>query len=311
MNTGNRLRLSLGPVLYHWSRQTLLKFYADMASTPVDIFYLGETVCAKRRFMNPGDWLALGRELRESGKEVILSSLALIEAGSEIGSIRKLCENDEFVVEANDMAAVHLLEKAGARFVGGASLNVYNHRTLKLLAASGMFRWVMPVELSQQAFMDLNDQKPPSMQSEVFAFGRLPLAWSARCFTARARKLPKDNCQLCCRDDPDGLLLTTRDDREFLVLNGIQTQSAQTFNLISQQPVVNIDIARISPQSSHMQDIVGVFEQWRRGTIDTTRAVTELNCVMPCGPCDGYWHGRAGMEYTGANSGSGAQPDTL
>jgi len=306
VNNRHPTRLSLGPVLYHWPRQTLLTFYAEMAQTPLDIIYLGETVCAKRRSLKPADWLALGRELREAGKEIILSSLALIEAGSEIGLMRKLCENGEFLVEANDMAAVQMLEQAAVRFVGGASLNVYNHRTLKLLAASGMFRWVMPVELSQQAFIDINNRKPPQMQSEVFAFGRLPLAWSARCFTARARNLPKDDCQLCCQDDPDGLLLSTREDKEFLILNGIQTQSAQTFNLLSGEPAVDIDIMRISPQSNHMQEIVEVFEQWRRGTIDTTRAATDLACAMPCGPCDGYWHGQAGMEYTLADTGSAA-----
>ncbi len=298
MNTGHTVRLSLGPVLYHWPRQTLLSFYAQMACMPLDIIYLGETVCAKRRSMKPADWLALGRELREAGKEVILSSLALIEAGSEIGQIRKLCENGEFLVEANDMAAVQMLEQAGARFVGGASLNVYNHRTLSLLAASGLFRWVMPVELSQQAFIDINSGKPPEVQSEVFAFGRLPLAWSARCFTARARKLPKDSCLLCCGEDPDGLLLSTRDDQEFLVLNGIQTQSAQTFNLLGREPAVDIDILRISPQSTHMQDIVDTYDQWRRGVIDAARAGADLVRTMPCGPCDGYWLGQAGMHST-------------
>jgi len=296
MSTTHTVKLSLGPVLYHWPRQTLLDFYADMAHTPLDIIYLGETVCAKRRFMKPADWLALGRELREAGKEIVLSSLALLEAGSEIGVMRKLCENGEFSVEANDMAAVQMLEQANVDFVGGATLNVYNHRTLKLLNASGMFRWVMPVELSQQAFIDVCERKPPQVQSEVFAFGRLPLAWSARCFTARARKLPKDNCQLCCAEDPDGLLLSTREDQEFLVLNGIQTQSAQTFNILTRDPGVDMDIVRISPQSNHMRDIIDIFDQWRGGAIDTTRASADLAHTMPCGPCDGYWHGQAGME---------------
>ena len=298
MNTPTRARLSLGPVLYHWPREMLLKFYADIAKTPVDIIYLGETVCAKRRSMKLSDWLALGRELHQAGKEIILSSLALIEAGSEIGALRRLCENGEFSVEANDLAAVQILEQSKLGFVGGASLNVYNHHTLKLLTVSGMFRWVMPVELSQPAFVDICKLKPPEVQSEVFAFGRLPLAWSARCFTARARKLPKDNCQMCCGEDPDGLLLSTRDDQEFLVLNGIQTQSAQTFNLLTHDPGADIDILRISPQSTRMLEIIAVFDEWRQGTLDTARTGTALARSMPCGPCNGYWLGQAGMNNT-------------
>ncbi len=298
MNSGQQVKLSLGPVLYQWPRQTLLRFYEDMAQAPLDIIYLGETVCAKRRSLKAADWLAVGRELRDAGKEVVFSTLALIEAGSEIGAMRRLCENGEFSVEANDMAAVHLLEQTSARFVGGPSLNIYNHHSLKLLASIGLYRWVMPVELSQQAFIDICAEKPQQVQSEVFAFGRLPLAWSARCFTARARNLPKDNCQVCCEQDPDGLLLSTREDQEFLALNGIQTQSAQTFNLLARDPGVDIDILRISPQSSHMRDIIGVFDEWRQGSLDIPQAAAKLSGVMPCGPCDGYWQGLEGMKNT-------------
>ncbi len=45
--------------------------------------------------------------------------------------------------------------------------------------------------------------------TEVFAFGRMPLAFSARCFTARHHRLKKDECDFRCRDDADGLLLAT------------------------------------------------------------------------------------------------------
>jgi len=288
-------KLSLGPVLYYWPRQTLLDFYADLADTPVDIIYLGETVCAKRRSLKPADWLALGRELQAAGKEVVLSSLALIEAGSEIGILRRLCENGEFAVEANDMAAVQMLEQHATGFVAGASLNIYNHHTLQLLAAGGMFRWVMPVELSQQAFQDICAEKPARVQSEVFAFGRLPLAWSARCFTARARQLPKDNCRQCCLEDPAGLMLSTRDGQDFLVLNGIQTQSARTFNLLNREPGAAIDILRISAQRTHMQTIIRHFDAWRRGSMDACTVAAELTGTMPGGTCDGYWRGQAGM----------------
>jgi len=54
-----RPKLSLGPVLYYWPRETLLEFYARIAASPVDIVYLGETVCSKRRVLNYSEWLEL------------------------------------------------------------------------------------------------------------------------------------------------------------------------------------------------------------------------------------------------------------
>ena len=77
-------RLALGPVQYYWSRDDLLAFYDSVAESPVDIVYLGETVCAKRRSLRLDDWLALGERLAAAGKEVVMSSLALIEAESEL-----------------------------------------------------------------------------------------------------------------------------------------------------------------------------------------------------------------------------------
>ena len=44
-----------------------------------------------------------------------------------------------------------LLAEAGARFVTGPSVNIYNQQTLKLLAGKGLCRWVLPVELGLEA----------------------------------------------------------------------------------------------------------------------------------------------------------------
>ena len=59
------MKLSLGPVLFYWDRQQTLDFYANMASQPLDVIYLGETVCSKRRAFSLDQWLGLGRELQE------------------------------------------------------------------------------------------------------------------------------------------------------------------------------------------------------------------------------------------------------
>jgi collagenase-like PrtC family protease len=43
------------------------------------------------------------------------------------------------------------------------------------------------------------------METEVFAYGRLPLAFSARCFTARHFNLQKDTCEFRCLEFADGM----------------------------------------------------------------------------------------------------------
>ncbi|HOZ06082.1 MAG TPA: U32 family peptidase, partial [Arenimonas sp.] len=78
------MKLSLGPLQYFWSRERTLAFYQEAAQWPVDIIYLGETVCSKRRELTTRDWIALAEELAAHGKQVVLSSLALIEAESEL-----------------------------------------------------------------------------------------------------------------------------------------------------------------------------------------------------------------------------------
>ncbi len=293
----NSVKLSLGPVLYHWSREDLLNFYRDMADTSLDIIYLGETVCSKRRPLNLDDWLGVGDELTQAGKQVVLSSLVLIEAASELNALQRLCSNDRFMVEANDMSAVHLLEKAGKQFVGGPALNLYNPYSIEVLAKAGMQRWVLPVELSGQALQDICRLLPDGIETEVFAYGRLPLAYSARCFTARAHNLAKDDCGLCCINDPDGLLMKTREEQDFLVLNGIQTQSALSFSLPAAEKSVpsDIDVLRISPQSNNTASIIKIFDRWRHADEAIEKLADELENFMPTGVCNGYWLGDAGM----------------
>ncbi|MCP4391428.1 MAG: U32 family peptidase, partial [Gammaproteobacteria bacterium] len=77
-------KLALGPILYYWSKQQVEDFYRDVADSAVDIVYLGEAVCSKRRIMRNKDWLRIGEQLQARGKTVVLSTLTLLEAASEL-----------------------------------------------------------------------------------------------------------------------------------------------------------------------------------------------------------------------------------
>ena len=292
-------KLSLGPIAYFWSADSVRAFYEEVARWPVDVVYLGETVCAKRRTLAPRDWLALAERLTEAGKEVVLSTLALIEAESELAALERICGNGAFAVEANDMAAVRLL--AGrARFVAGPHLNTYNGETLAMLAEAGAKRWVLPVELSRETLRDLQIARPMGLETEVLVHGRLPLAFSARCFTARAHNLPKDQCDFRCGDYPDGLALRTQEDEPLFTVNGTQIQSAAPCNLLAaldELDALGVDVFRIEPRAAGTDKIVDAFRQVMEKAREPTAVLDSLSASEPEEWCNGYWYGEPGMVW--------------
>nr|WP_319564489.1 U32 family peptidase [uncultured Rhodoferax sp.] len=292
------MKLALGPILYYWPHDDVLAFYEAVAASPVDIVYLGEAVCSRRHEVRLNDWLDIAQVLREAGKEVLLSTQVLIESGADVTTLHKVTANGTFMVEANDMGAVHCLE-GKVPFVAGPHLNIYNLPTLQWLAPLGLHRWVMPLEMSRADLAVMQHGRPAGLQTEVFAYGRMPLAFSARCFTARHCNLPKDDCQFKCLEHPDGLLMRTQENEEFLVLNGIQTQSARVQNLLPELTTMlsmGVDVARISPQAEHTVRILELFDGVIQGRLDATTANAELLTLMPEKPCNGYWYGKPGLE---------------
>ncbi|MBS0369309.1 MAG: U32 family peptidase [Proteobacteria bacterium] len=296
------MKLALGPLLYYWPRQATLAFYADMADAPVDIVYLGETVCSRRHELRLSDWLEVADILAAAGKEVVLSSQVLVESESDLKTLRRIVTNGHFRVEANDMGAVRLLtggDAPVADWIAGPTLNIFNPATLGMFAELGASRWVAPPEMSRQQIAELRGGLGQPMEVEVFAHGRLPLAFSARCFTARHYNLQKDTCEFRCLQFADGIPLKTREGEPFLTLNGIQTQSAHVHTLLGDLPAVQadgLDILRISPQGEHTAEVIDLFRQALAGQLQPAEALRNARPLLPEAPCNGFWHGRPGVE---------------
>ena len=292
-----RMKLAVGPILYLWDRGMALDFYATLCDAAVDVVYLGEVVCSKRRVLQREDWPMVAQALTDAGKEVVFSTLALIEAESEIATMARIVEAARGHVEANDMAAVQYC--AGRPFVASPHLNIYNEATLALIAARGARRWVAPVEMPLATLATLAASRPAGLEIEVFAYGRLPLAFSARCFTARSLNRPKDDCGFTCGDYPDGITLFSREDQPFLALNGIQTQSAAVQNLLPHVEALRaagVDSLRLSPHSRDFPAVIRAF----RAAVDATGGAARFPAPsLPGGYCDGYLRGEAGIDHAG------------
>lgn len=288
------MKYSLGPVLYYWSKETLEDFYQQAANSHADVVYLGEAVCSKRRATKVGDWLAMAKALADSGKQVVISTLALVQASSELNELKRYVDNGEFLLEASDLGVVNLCAERKLPFVAGHALNCYNAVTLRLLLKQGMVRWCMPVELSRDWLVNLLDQCDTlgirhQFEVEVLSYGHLPLAYSARCFTARSENRPKDECETCCINYPTGRSMRSQEDQQVFVLNGIQTMSGYVYNLGNELTSMQglVDIVRLSPMGSETFTMLEAFKANETGGAPLPLASDS--------DCNGYWRRLPGL----------------
>jgi collagenase-like PrtC family protease len=288
------MQYALGPVLWYWPTDTLEDFYQQAARSSADIIYLGEAVCSKRRATPYARWMALARDVASSGKQVVLSTLALLQSPSELKELQRYVENGEFLIEANDIGTVNMAAERHLPFVAGPTLNVYNADTLQLLVKEGMTRWCMPVEMSRDWLLQLLAQCEArgirqQFEVEVMGYGHLPLALSARCFTARSENRAKDDCETCCINYPTGRRVNSQEGQQVFVLNGIQTMSGYCYNLGNDLAGMRgqVDCVRLSPQDTSTLAEIDRFRANENGQ-------APLMVAKGC-DCNGYWRKLAGM----------------
>jgi len=302
MNRGDhkeRLKLAVGPLLFGWPQAKIRDTWLALAGSEADILYLGEVVCSKRCTYDAA-WLAdLARELRQSGKEVVLSTLAMPTMEHELQFIRDIvavAKEMGIRIEANDMAAVNIASEAKLAFVAGPHLNVYSHGTLQQLRRLGAGRVVLPPEIPAANISAIIDSA--AVEVEYFAHGRLPLTFSARCYTARARGLSKQECGRICFQTPDGLEMRTMEGGDFATINGIQIMSHRPFTAINHLPALakqGVHILRLSPQAGNIMETIAHFRSVADGMCSPEDALREMSDGVPGSMfCNGYYFGRQG-----------------
>ena len=291
-------QLSLGPVFFNWDPETWRDFYFRIADeAPIDTVYIGEIVCSKRSpfllpYIEP-----VAHRLRQAGKCPVISTLALIGSEHEAASMRELVAQSDLCVEINDVGLIPAV--SGWEHHLGPFINIYNEATLAYLAARGARLACLPPELPAASLMSLAADAPIAL--EVFAFGRLPLAISARCFHARAQHLHKDGCRFVCGRDPNGLAITTLWKEPFLAINGTQTLSYTCCNLIGDLERLSgagIRHFRLSPLAIDMVAVARVFRDALEARLDPSEAVTRISALVGDFVfSNGFFRGKEGRSF--------------
>jgi O2-independent ubiquinone biosynthesis protein UbiV len=290
-------KLTLGPLLFHWTPEKRRDFYFRIADeAAVDCVYLGEVVCSKREpFFVPHSQEVVHR-LIAAGKQVVRSTLALMTLDREVAEARALAESGA-LVEANDVACLQAI--AERPHVIGPYINVFNEGTQDVVIRDGATRIVLPVEATATTVRTLAGRS--TVETELLVFGRQPLSVAMRCYHARSHELTKDSCQFVCGQDPDGLAADTIDGTSLLTINGTQTLSNGYLVLLQDLATLRrmgVTHFRLSPQGVDMVAVARTYRAVLDGTVSVNEAADDLRGLTGEVPWqNGFLHGREGLAW--------------
>lgn len=289
------MSLTLGPVLFNWTPEKWRDFYFRIADeAPVDHVVLGEIVCSKRAPFFTKYMPDIIERLEAANKKVVLGAPILIMHPRERQTVADLNQMG-YTVEANDITSLHTL--AGATFSAGPFLNIYNEAARAFFEDKGATRISLNGELSLASIKEI--ARGASVPIEVFAFGRMPLAISARCYHARSYGLAKDSCQYVCANDTDGMEVDTIDGQPFLAVNGVQTMSHTihaAIGDITELASASVSALRLSPQDCDMVEVAQLYRDVCDDTLDAQTASEKLSCLIDDLPMsNGFLHGAEGF----------------
>ncbi|MDH4227236.1 MAG: U32 family peptidase [Deltaproteobacteria bacterium] len=289
------MQLTLGPILYEWKKDDVMRFYDAAASLDVDTVCIGEVVCAKRRALTLKDAASIGETLRKAGKKVVISTLAVVSNEADLGLVREALSLP-FAIEANDMSVFGISETMGLKkeIFAGPHLETYNKEAIEFLKTLGVGRVSFPVELSVEAIKCAVEGT--GVEAEVFGFGRPPLAFSWRCYTCRAHGITKDECKNDCAKYPEGIELKTLGKDDVFTVNGTSVLGSRPVSLAKDAAGLgSITSLRLSPEKADMKKVVDVFRRCLLGE-DAAGALDEL---YPHGFLNGYAFSAAGRDFIG------------
>ena len=297
----NAAEVTLGPVLFNWQPERWRDFYFRIADeAPVSTVTLGEVVCSKRAPLFDKHFDAAVARLEAAGKTVVLSTLAEVFLPADRKLVEKITSAVGHTIEVNDASALYHL--SGRPHHIGPFMNVYNERTVAVLARGGARNFCLPVEMPAGAIGALaNGTRGLEVTFEVTVFGRMPLALSARCYHARIHGRTRNTCRYVCENDPDGMELKTLEGQPFLAVNGIQTLSYECLNLtgeLAELAGMGVSRFRLSPQACDMVAVASTFRALLDHHISAGEATAMLDEIaLPMPFANGFYHRLPGHRW--------------
>lgn len=298
-NSEKNPKLVLGPCFFNWSTAEWKSFYLRMAHTSVEEVYLGEVVCHRRDHFFRDALEEVTEALEKAGKKVIFSTISLVLGQPELLRAQEIIkDHPNHLIEVNDISVLSALR--GRPFVVGPTINNYNENTTQLLESLGAQRFCLPYELDQHTIGHL--AASTNKEIEVFAFGRTPLAISARCYHARLHKKPKIDCEYVCNLDYNAKDVTTLSNEEFLAVNGTQTMSTTYCNLIlelAKLSSLGASVFRLSPHFLDMEEVIATFRAVLDAKIEAAAGFSRLLRILPSGAkfSNGFFYGGSGKDF--------------
>ena len=297
-NNTTASRLTLGPLFFHWPASIRRDFYFRIADEAVvDCVYLGEVVCSKREPFFEEFLPVVVDRLRAAGKEVVLSTLALITSKREMDAVKANIESG-LLIEANDVACLQALQ--GSPHVIGPFINVFNEGARDFFIRNNAKRIVLPVEIPGTS-IGIVAGKGNAVETEVMVFGRQPLSVAMRCYHARSHGLNKDSCQFVCSLDADGLPADTLDGQPILTVNGTQTMShgyVVLLDELAQLRKMGVSLFRLSPQNIDMVQVARLYRDVLDDKCAPDEGVAKLKALTSSVPfVNGFMHAREGLAW--------------
>ncbi|WP_345316489.1 U32 family peptidase [Ferrimonas gelatinilytica] len=248
------MRLSLAPNWWPMDRQAQQSWLAQAQASPAERIVLGETVCRLRDRMAPRTLLEHAQALKAAGKEVVLASLNMVASEADLALVRGVCRQNEFPLEAHDMAGVALAHQHGLPFIAGAGLNIYNLDGIRWLLSLGMVGYQPPMEMAADTLATLMAQCQAAQlrdrfSLEILGYGRPVLAVSARCSSARVAGRNRQRCNKVCQQQ-GALPVETLEQQPLLTLNGVQVHGHRPQDLLGELALLRalgVEWLRVDP----------------------------------------------------------------
>ncbi|MBS9778467.1 MAG: U32 family peptidase [Gammaproteobacteria bacterium] len=240
---------SLAPILYKVPDDDIVAFYNE--TKKIDALHslsIGETVCTKRSRAKHKLLFNIAENMANAGKEVYISTPALIMDKNDIDYTTKIIKESEFPIEANDLTSISLCLEYGKAFSVGALVNTYNENTLQYFFNKGALKVSLPFEIPVESAVKIATSK--NHKVEFTAYGKVPLSMSARCYHAKHYGKNKRTCAFVCEAHKTGMEISTIENQKILLVNGTMVMSPKTTYFLDKLELFNgsnIDSFKIIP----------------------------------------------------------------